>query len=166
MFLILASAALQSLSLSPGEVALTQAHAAWLGCLTAETRPGPQAPAATDAVLDAGFRACRAQEAALAARASALFGPAEGERAAALYRADARRALGARAAPGSDPVADAARAWGRCLGDALPRTPEARNRRSDRDVAEAAFTACIAEERAARAVLLARSGSAEADETI
>ncbi|MEA3041140.1 MAG: hypothetical protein QOC65_629, partial [Sphingomonadales bacterium] len=86
MFLTLALAALQGVSLSPGEVALTRAHAAWLSCLTAETQPSPEAPAATDAMLDAGFRACRAQEAALAARASALFGPAEGERAVALYR--------------------------------------------------------------------------------
>jgi hypothetical protein len=166
MFLTLAIAALQSMPLSSGEVALTQAHAAWLACLTSEMRPSLEAPAATDAMLDAAFRACLAQETAFQASASALFGPAEGERALVLYREDARQALVARAAPGTDPVADAARAWGRCLGEALPRTLEARNGRSDSEVAEASFNACHAEERAARAVLVARGGPAEADETI
>jgi hypothetical protein len=166
MFPALAFVALQSVSLSPGEVALTQAHAAWLSCLTAETQPSAEAPAAAGPALDAAFGACQAQEAALAARASALFGRAGGERAVARYRDDARQALAARAAPGTDPVADAARAWGRCLGEALPRAPEARKGRSDREVAEAAFAACLPAERAARAVLLARGGPAEADETI
>lgn len=166
MFSALLFAALQGVSLSPGEVEFTQAHAVWLGCLTDETPPSAQEPAAFESMLDGAFRACAAQEAEFGARAVALFGQAEGERTAARYRGDARRALAARAAPGTNPVSDAGRAWGQCLGGALPRTPEARNGRSDRDLAEAAFAVCLAEERAAHAILVAQSGPAQADEMI
>jgi len=160
----LAIAALQAVILSPAETALTQAHAGWLACLTADTGRTPGAPPASEAQLEHAFAACRAQEAEVRARAARLFGEGEADGALALYRQDAREALSPVA--GADPLGDAARAWGACMANALPRTVEARGGRSDREIAEAAFASCLAEERATRAVLAARNDPAEADETI
>jgi len=166
MLPLLLLALIQGTPIPAAEMAYGQAQADWWLCLEAEARRSSGSGRLTEAAVEAAFPACRAGEAMLRERALAAFGADNVEPAMADARARAPRTLVARSNPGTDPLADANRGWGNCLGTALREARGDRRGRSDSVIVDSAFAACGTEERAFRAALASHYEPAIIDDAI